>query len=230
MIVLFTVRLSIPLKEVPGSDLLLAVGADEVLRVPRLPHGSHDLRTEAECGSALTCHIAPLREQLRSPCPPAAPSPAPPLPIITCPAMGFLQAPQTPLATVATPSLFRSDCRLPSMLSSWLPGFGGPPGGELLPVFPWAMNCGDRERGLVRTSGLGDGVSQHHSAGGFSPSWTDGLIEAQVQPPPEASRALKVTVASARHPGGQRGSQYPAGLTKAQENIASRTLSPQPWH
>lgn len=43
VIVLFTVRLSIPLKEVPGSDLLLAVGADEVLRVPRLPHGSHDL-------------------------------------------------------------------------------------------------------------------------------------------------------------------------------------------
>lgn len=66
---------------------------------------------------------------------------------ITCPAMGFLQAPQTPLATVATPSLFRSDCRLPSILSSWLPGFGGPPGGELLPVFPCAMNCGERERG-----------------------------------------------------------------------------------
>lgn len=73
-------------------------------------------------------------------CPPAAPLPA----LITCPAMGFLQAPQTPLATVATPSLLRSDCRLPSMLSSWLPGFGGSPGGELLPVFPWAMNCGER--------------------------------------------------------------------------------------
>jgi len=80
------------------------------------------------------------------------PGNAPPL-LITCPAIGFLQAPQTPLATVATPSLFRSDCRLPSMLSSWLPGFGGPPGGELLPVFPWAINCRDRERGQVRTPG-----------------------------------------------------------------------------
>lgn len=83
-----------------------------------------------------------------------------PLPLITCPAMGFLQAPQTPLATVATPSLFRSDCRLPSMLSSWLPGFGGSPGGELLPVFPWAMNCGERGRsglGLFSLLSLGDG-------------------------------------------------------------------------
>lgn len=77
-----------------------------------------------------------LRSEARSQCPP---------PLLTCPAMGFLQAPQTPLATVATPSLFRSDCRLPNMLSSWLPGFERPPGGELLPVFPWAMNCGHRE-------------------------------------------------------------------------------------
>ena len=46
------------------------------------------------------------------------PAPCPALPLITWPAIGFLQAPQTPLATVATPSLFRSDCRLPSMLSS----------------------------------------------------------------------------------------------------------------
>lgn len=46
VIVLFTVGLSIPLKEVPGPDLLLAVGADEVLRVPRLPHGCHDLSSD----------------------------------------------------------------------------------------------------------------------------------------------------------------------------------------
>lgn len=96
-----------------------------------------------------------------------------PLPLphtpITCPAMGFLQAPQTPLATVATPSLFRSDCRLPSMLSSWLPGFGSPPGGELLPVFPWAMNCGDRE-GRSGLPGLVNGVSQRRGTWGFSPS------------------------------------------------------------
>lgn len=84
VIVLFTVGLSIPLKEVPGPDLLLAVGADEMLWVPRLPHGSHNLPRDGFC-------------RLRR-----------------------------PFATVATPSLFRSDCRLPSMLSSWLPGFGGP--------------------------------------------------------------------------------------------------------
>lgn len=52
--------------------------------------------------------------------------------IITCPTMGFLQAPQTPLATVWTPSLLRSDCRLPSMLSSLLAGLGGTVGD----VFP----------------------------------------------------------------------------------------------
>lgn len=145
MIVLFTVGLSIPLEEVPGADLLLAVGADEVLGVPRLPHGRHHLTEE---GDADQDPALPPPGTL----PPVPPGPASPL-LITCPAIGFLQAPQTPLATVATPSLFRSDCRLPSMLSSWLPGFGGPPGGELLPVFPWAMNCRDRERGQVRTPG-----------------------------------------------------------------------------
>lgn len=43
MIVLLAVGLPVPLKEVPGADLLLAVGADEVLRVPRLPHGCNYL-------------------------------------------------------------------------------------------------------------------------------------------------------------------------------------------
>ena len=51
VIVLFTVGLPVPLKEVPGSDLLLAVGADKVLRVPRLSHGGHNLRKEADHGS-----------------------------------------------------------------------------------------------------------------------------------------------------------------------------------
>lgn len=88
--------------------------------------------------------------------------------LITCPAMGFLQAPQTPLATVATPSLFRSDCRLPSMLSSWLPGFGGPPGGELLLAFPWAMNCVDRKKGWSGLEGRTRGISQHHTWRAFS--------------------------------------------------------------
>lgn len=46
VVVLFTVGLPIPLKEVPGSDLLLAVCADKVLRVPCLPHSSHDLPSD----------------------------------------------------------------------------------------------------------------------------------------------------------------------------------------
>lgn len=81
MIVLFTVGLSIPLKKVPGSDLLLAMGADEVLWVPRLSHGGHDLGKEAERGSGpwpATEHT-PLGGGPRGTNfqPPAAPSPAP---------------------------------------------------------------------------------------------------------------------------------------------------------
>lgn len=66
--------------------------------------------------------------------------------VTTCPAIGFLQAPQTPLATVWTPSLLRSDCKLPSMLSSLLAGLGAGEG----EVFPgeWILLCtlkSDRE-------------------------------------------------------------------------------------
>lgn len=43
VIVLLAVRLPIPLKEVPRPNLLLAVGADEVLRVPGFPHGCNYL-------------------------------------------------------------------------------------------------------------------------------------------------------------------------------------------
>lgn len=129
VVVLLTVGLSVPLEEVPGPDLFLAVCAHKVLGVPCLPHGGHNLTGQT--------HSQSRRGQ--EPRPRGLP------PLLTCPAMGFLQAPQTPLATVATPSLFRSDCRLPNMLSSWLPGFESPPGGELFPVFPWAMNCGHRE-------------------------------------------------------------------------------------
>lgn len=43
MIILLAVGLPIPLKEVPRADLLLAVGADEVLRVPGFPHGCNYL-------------------------------------------------------------------------------------------------------------------------------------------------------------------------------------------
>lgn len=35
MVILFTVRFSIPFKEVPGAELLVAVAAVEMLRVPR---------------------------------------------------------------------------------------------------------------------------------------------------------------------------------------------------
>lgn len=43
MIVLLAVGLTIPLKEVTRPNLLLAVGADEVLRVPGFPHGCNYL-------------------------------------------------------------------------------------------------------------------------------------------------------------------------------------------
>lgn len=43
MVVLLTVRLPVPLKEVPGAYLLLAVGAHKVLGVPRSAHGRHHL-------------------------------------------------------------------------------------------------------------------------------------------------------------------------------------------
>lgn len=52
---------------------------------------------------------------------------------LTCPTIGLQQAPHTPLATVCTPSLLRSDCRLPSILSSLLTCVRGPPGP---PPFP----------------------------------------------------------------------------------------------
>lgn len=80
VIVLFTVGLSIPLKEVPGSDLLLAVGADKVLWVPRLPHGGHDLRREAGYGSGRRSATKHPPREAKVPCPPTAPSPAPPTP------------------------------------------------------------------------------------------------------------------------------------------------------
>lgn len=77
--------------------------------------------------------------------------------VITWPTMGFLQAPQTPLATVWTPSRLRSDCRLPSMLSSLLAGLGGPVG----EVFPWDWICwrtrrtrgASRKRSVVKIKG-----------------------------------------------------------------------------
>lgn len=45
VVVLLTVGRSVPLKEVPGADLLLTVGTHKVLRVPRAPHSGHHLGT-----------------------------------------------------------------------------------------------------------------------------------------------------------------------------------------
>lgn len=221
MVVLFTVRLSIPLKEVPGPDLLLAVGADEVFWVPRLPHGSHDLKREAECGSRPWPAIGDLPSGAKVPVPTCRPLPcrAP----ITCPAMGFLQAPQTPLATVATPSLFRSDCRLPSMLSSWLPGLGGPPGGELLPVFPWAMNYG--ERGQVRSPRAWEWCLT--APGAFLPQgrWANGGEKGHLlQGPQEPELGIH------RHPRWSEGLTAPHWPDQGPGNMVSRMLSPRPWH
>lgn len=117
--------------------------------------------------------------------------------------MGFLQAPQTPLATVATPSLFRSDCRLPNMLSSWLPGFGGPPGGELLPVFPWAMNCGDSN--TDRSGLLGLGILCSRCAN---------------------SATKTLTLGAWRAPDGPREGQMAAGGTTQEEHTKQKTQHP----
>lgn len=51
VVVLLTVGLSIPLEEVPGSNLFLAVGAHEVLGVPCLSHGSHNLTGQTQSHS-----------------------------------------------------------------------------------------------------------------------------------------------------------------------------------
>lgn len=51
MVVLLTVGLSVPLEEVPGPDLLLAVGAHKVLGVPCLPHGGHNLTGQTDTKS-----------------------------------------------------------------------------------------------------------------------------------------------------------------------------------
>lgn len=43
MVIFLAVRVPIALKEVPRADLVLTVGAHEVLGVPRSAHGSHHL-------------------------------------------------------------------------------------------------------------------------------------------------------------------------------------------
>lgn len=43
VVIFLTVRVPIALKEVPRADLVLTVGAHEVLGVPRSAHGSHHL-------------------------------------------------------------------------------------------------------------------------------------------------------------------------------------------
>ena len=58
VVVLLTVRRSVPLKEVPGTDLLLTVGTHKVLRVPRAPHGGHHLGTRE--GTRQTHHKSKL--------------------------------------------------------------------------------------------------------------------------------------------------------------------------
>lgn len=46
VVILLTVRLTFTLKEVPGADLLLTVGAHKVFGVPRPAHGGHHLHAQ----------------------------------------------------------------------------------------------------------------------------------------------------------------------------------------
>ena len=52
VVVLLAVGLPVALKEVAGADLVLAVGADEVLGVPRPPHRRHHLQEQSDGGGA----------------------------------------------------------------------------------------------------------------------------------------------------------------------------------
>ena len=165
MIVLFTVGLSIPLKEVPGSDLLLAVGADEVLWVPRLPHGGHDLRREAGyCSGTRSATKHPPREA-KVPCPPAAPSPAP-LPHHHLPRDGFLAGPADPLGDRGDPQFVQVRLQAPQHAVKLAPRLWGPSRGRAAPCLPLGHELWREGRGQVRTSGPWGWGSQHQ---GLSP-------------------------------------------------------------
>lgn len=59
VVVRLAVRVTVPLKEVAGAEFLLAVGADEVLRVPglaeRRDHLTHDRLVASAAAALLRC-------------------------------------------------------------------------------------------------------------------------------------------------------------------------------
>lgn len=55
VVIFLAVRLSFPLEEVPGADLLLTVCTHKVLRVPGTAHGSHHLSEQESRWRIETC-------------------------------------------------------------------------------------------------------------------------------------------------------------------------------
>lgn len=62
VVIFLAVRLSFPLEEVPGADLLLTVCTHKVLRVPGTAHGSHHLSEQESRWRIETCLDQLFRE------------------------------------------------------------------------------------------------------------------------------------------------------------------------
>lgn len=108
VVVLLAVRPPAPLKEGPSAQLLPAVGAGEVLGVPRFAQSCEHLRGDGG-----------RREQLQgTPRAEGRGAPGRRCGGLTLPAMGLWQAAQRPAGLAVMPSSCRSRVRLPSMLSS----------------------------------------------------------------------------------------------------------------
>lgn len=168
VIVLFTVGLSISLEEVPGSDLLLAMGADEVLRVPRLSHGSHDLGKEAERGSGPW----PATEQPPWDEPSSGHLRLPPLLHLHhhhLPGNGLLAGPADPFGNRGDPQFVQVRLQAPQHTIQLAPRLRGPPRGRAAPRLPLGHELrrqGERRSGLPSL-----GMRSHSTAapGAFLP-------------------------------------------------------------
>lgn len=171
MIVLFTVGLSIPLKKVPGSDLLLAMGADEVLWVPRLSHGGHDLGKEAERGSGpwpATEHTPlgggpgePISSHLRLP-------PLLPFPLYHLSSDGLLAGPADPFGNRGDPQFVQVRLQAPQHTIQLAPRLRGAPRGRAAPRLPLGHKLqrqGERRSGL---QAWGRGLAAPRHRGLFS--------------------------------------------------------------
>lgn len=224
MVVLFTVGLSISLKEVPGPDLFLAVGADKVFRVPRLPHGSHDLKREAECGSRLWPAMRRPPQQSEGPHthrpPPPRPRPH------HLPSDGLLAGPADPFGNRGNPQFVQVGLQAPQHAVQLAPRLGGPSRGRAAPRLPLGHELW-RERAGQDSQGLGAVSHSTVAPGAFLPQgrWADGGKKGHLlQGPQEPELGI------CRHPRWSEGLTEPHWPDRGPGNTASRMLSPRPWH